>query len=768
MLRSTPSRLSSQTDDPYSNSQDHDIIFESPTNSEDGHSDRDGSEDEDEDISPGPSRRSTLGTVAFSTPVTPISTTPAHTHLHGRPSLVKLASNSVIPTSAKRGSMVDSRGDSIGTAGTGAIRSAVLSSEPLSSASTATRAENSKNDENKQKQSLTENHSQKQSGSSQPRKQERDRSSGLSKVFEVLNSKRSKRRNAWEECAQVCRNFDEELCNTWKEELDNLLIFAGLFSAIVTAFAIESYQWLDEDPEGPELTNELLYYIASELSNSSQSRIALPHKDPFVPSPYAVRINVLWFLSLSLSLAAASLGILCMQWLREYRRMLPYKFRGSETISIRQLRYQGLLDWKVPEIISALPVLLQLALIVFFIGLIDFLWSMSAVASIAVSIVFALLIGFVLVTSVIPTIQLSPARKHRKVPTQCPYRSPQAWFLHCSILCIAWIVHKLSGRAPILAEAINELNWVEYDIVNIMYDSKVGVGQELPGFIEGFIWIDDNYSFDRKYFQYLLSCLEDLPTDRNMALLTRLYQDQPEDLLCLDAFVGACQSGAGVGTGIDEKVLKDALYCWYLARHEKDYPELQERVLQMRMGVVDGIMKANAQVLPLPFFTLDGCIKGVEDASRERYFKFLSKSTDKPYTHALSTEVCMIIRGALLDSFDHDQSSGLPRRLKPIPTLIRTMMNSIRTGRSCNDWIETMMEVIFAQEEMLGVFAKSRIECQLENPLIDELINGIKSIHLEIGAMISLSEASMEKWNDLVKCIMGIPKSRRGTLDDRQ
>ncbi|EEB99793.1 hypothetical protein MPER_00435, partial [Moniliophthora perniciosa FA553] len=34
----------------------------------------------------------------------------------------------------------------------------------------------------------------------------------------------------------------------WRDDIDTLLVFAGLFSAVVTAFAIESYQWLDEDP----------------------------------------------------------------------------------------------------------------------------------------------------------------------------------------------------------------------------------------------------------------------------------------------------------------------------------------------------------------------------------------------------------------------------------------------------------------------------------------------------------------------------------------
>ncbi|KAF8648474.1 hypothetical protein AX16_006255 [Volvariella volvacea WC 439] len=41
---------------------------------------------------------------------------------------------------------------------------------------------------------------------------------------------------------------DNEMCKGWNEEIQNLLIFASLFAATVTAFTIESYKWLESDP----------------------------------------------------------------------------------------------------------------------------------------------------------------------------------------------------------------------------------------------------------------------------------------------------------------------------------------------------------------------------------------------------------------------------------------------------------------------------------------------------------------------------------------
>ncbi|KAF8899338.1 hypothetical protein BD779DRAFT_1431892, partial [Infundibulicybe gibba] len=42
--------------------------------------------------------------------------------------------------------------------------------------------------------------------------------------------------------------FDKEFCGGWNSEIDSLLTFAGLFSAVVTAFTVESYKLLQPIP----------------------------------------------------------------------------------------------------------------------------------------------------------------------------------------------------------------------------------------------------------------------------------------------------------------------------------------------------------------------------------------------------------------------------------------------------------------------------------------------------------------------------------------
>ncbi|KIP02589.1 hypothetical protein PHLGIDRAFT_78932, partial [Phlebiopsis gigantea 11061_1 CR5-6] len=121
----------------------------------------------------------------------------------------------------------------------------------------------------------------------------------------------------------VVREADEKKVKDCKEDIDTLLVFAGLFSAVLTAFVIESYQNLQPDPSTRVI--ELLAQISSQLSSyaltaefANSTAQAISQIDVFKPSPSMVKVNALWFASLICSLVTASLGMLVKQWLREY------------------------------------------------------------------------------------------------------------------------------------------------------------------------------------------------------------------------------------------------------------------------------------------------------------------------------------------------------------------------------------------------------------------------------------------------------------------
>ncbi|TFK60723.1 hypothetical protein BDN72DRAFT_741489, partial [Pluteus cervinus] len=203
----------------------------------------------------------------------------------------------------------------------------------------------------------------------------------------------------WEQGIKLSKKFDDDMCEMLKDELENLLLFAALFSAIVTSFTVVSYQWLQ-----PNNTN-----------NPSP-----------VPYNLAVQINFLWFMSLAASLSVSSIGILCMQWVRQYRRWKAKTDR--RTAALRRQRYEGFLHWHVPNIVAALPVILQIALVLFGVGVNNLLWSLHHVVAVGFAAVSIPALVFIVGTTLAPLFQWS---LRQKLPgkwwkSQCPYQSPQA------------------------------------------------------------------------------------------------------------------------------------------------------------------------------------------------------------------------------------------------------------------------------------------------------------------------------------------------------
>jgi hypothetical protein len=125
---------------------------------------------------------------------------------------------------------------------------------------------------------------------------------------------------------------------------------------------------------------------------------------------------VLWFSSLACSLAAALFGMMAKQWIREYTNFGMASPR--ESLRMRQYRYKGLLQWGVFEIIGTLPVLLQIAVILFLIGLIDLLWSLHHAVAAVFTVLAAIPILMAVCMAFIPVFSSS-----------CPYRSPFSFFL---------------------------------------------------------------------------------------------------------------------------------------------------------------------------------------------------------------------------------------------------------------------------------------------------------------------------------------------------
>ncbi|EIN03746.1 hypothetical protein PUNSTDRAFT_139272 [Punctularia strigosozonata HHB-11173 SS5] len=189
----------------------------------------------------------------------------------------------------------------------------------------------------------------------------------------------------WDYVYGRLEKYDREMIKGYSEDIDNLLIFAGLFSAVLTAFLVEVYTQLQ--PDDTQLSIQLLYNISLQLQHISMNQAAPvssngPLTMPFYPGPRVVAINALWFLSLVLALASALLGIFVKQWLREYISWTSVS-PIQHAIQLRKFRFDAFQRWKVPGIVTLVPGLLQLAVVLFFGGLVTLLWPINTVVSAA-------------------------------------------------------------------------------------------------------------------------------------------------------------------------------------------------------------------------------------------------------------------------------------------------------------------------------------------------------------------------------------------------
>ncbi|OJT04106.1 hypothetical protein TRAPUB_5151 [Trametes pubescens] len=207
---------------------------------------------------------------------------------------------------------------------------------------------------------------------------------------------------------------------------------AGLFSAILTAFNVQSYLLLQPAAQDPTLL--ALQQISAQLSSFSTNPPFINSTQPAyqqtdtTPPPVpraAVWLNAVWFSSLILSLSSASVGIMVKQWINEYNGGIS-SGNSRKTAQLRQYRLNGLVVWRVRDIVMVIPVLLQLALALFLAGMLILLWTLDPTVATVSSVLVGILGTFVLVTMFLPLFKAG-----------CCYLSPQTLALYALYARIA-------------------------------------------------------------------------------------------------------------------------------------------------------------------------------------------------------------------------------------------------------------------------------------------------------------------------------------------
>ncbi|QRW11475.1 hypothetical protein RhiLY_10474 [Ceratobasidium sp. AG-Ba] len=208
----------------------------------------------------------------------------------------------------------------------------------------------------------------------------------------------------WQLYVEEAREHDRELVDGKNRNLDVMLVFAALFSAILTAFIIESKGLLQQDPA--DVTVSLLLAIAQSQQRIEQGtpETLPPIEIPSFSAPLSARwVNGLWFTALALSLAAALVSMLAKEWLDAFvgsRPRAPYVYA-----LLHHTRLKGLIHWRALHVIDLLPAMMHLSLLLFSLGLVVYLWTLDSGTAITMVIITVITLLFYLGTTLLGAIR---------------------------------------------------------------------------------------------------------------------------------------------------------------------------------------------------------------------------------------------------------------------------------------------------------------------------------------------------------------------------
>jgi hypothetical protein len=204
-------------------------------------------------------------------------------------------------------------------------------------------------------------------------------------------------------------------------------------------------------PDSAGNTVILLTQISQQLDSLSKNGTHAPIEASFLQSRFkppasAVLVNVLWFLSLVISLFCALLATLQHRWARQYLLLTHPHFAIHKRARIRSFLAEGVDRFRVAIVVEAIPALLHVSVFLFLAGLVISLFDIHP------TVAYVALAATAVCALVYAVITVLPAFWH-----DSPYTTPfsaLAWYIRRKITTallnvveyIANTLWKYSGR----------------------------------------------------------------------------------------------------------------------------------------------------------------------------------------------------------------------------------------------------------------------------------------------------------------------------------
>lgn len=202
-------------------------------------------------------------------------------------------------------------------------------------------------------------------------------------------------------------------------------------------------------------TQATLHAILLRIGNASAPSTVQPNK--FSPMHSVILVNALLFCSLVVSLTAALLALLIKQW--AMRTGSGIKDITSSRTRAREyyVRSRGINRFRLDHIITVVPMLLHVALLLFFIGLLVWIFSLNIPVFTVVLIMISIAFTIYMVLAIIPA--LSP---------DAPFYWPATVLFKVMVKGLASIRGYISGFFSLFASTPPTVNDRELEPVYIM------------------------------------------------------------------------------------------------------------------------------------------------------------------------------------------------------------------------------------------------------------------------------------------------------------
>ncbi|KAG6889530.1 hypothetical protein C0992_004880 [Termitomyces sp. T32_za158] len=271
----------------------------------------------------------------------------------------------------------------------------------------------------------------------------------------------------WNVYLDEAENYDMDMIQGFRNIIDGLLIFATLFSAVVTTFVASTSQVLQPDNSQIVVSlfieNNRLLRAAGNITSIKAVPAAFLGPESRTYTSIDAWVNGLFFTSLALSLSTALLSVLAKQWIQAYTATVP---GDAKTRALtRQFRFEGLVKWKLGVFIESLPLILHCSVAIFLVGLALYVLQFSGPMCGVIAGITAVTFLFYFGLSIIPAFDVA-----------CPYRIPfmfsLAWplvFVSYMIQYACWSWNVLTHKPHMMRSLLTTLKMAEQEQVSDKY-----------------------------------------------------------------------------------------------------------------------------------------------------------------------------------------------------------------------------------------------------------------------------------------------------------